>query len=117
MGTLLDPAYTKGDQMVGSVIGKPGTLPPTWQHMTLDVALFDTAVGAAELVKVDKVRPGESLRLNMGTASAPAVVTSAREDVIEVDLKKPIAIEEGMRAAVSRRIAERWRLIGSGVLR
>jgi translation initiation factor 2 subunit 3 len=117
VGTHLDPTYTKGDQMVGSVIGKPGTLPQTWEHMTLDVDLFETAVGLAELVKVDKIKPGENLRLNLGTAFSQAVVTSARGDIIEVDLKKPVAIESGMRAALSRRIAERWRLIGSGVLK
>jgi len=117
VGTHLDPTFTKGDQMVGSVIGKPGTLPPTWEHATLGLELFETAVGSAELVKVDKVKPGENLRLNLGTASSPAVVTSARGDVIEVDLKKPAAVETGMRAALSRRIAERWRLIGSGVLK
>jgi translation initiation factor 2 subunit 3 len=117
VGTHIDPTFTKGDQMVGSVIGKPGTLPPTWEHITLDLDLFDSAVGLVELVKVEKVRPGENLRLNLGTAFAQAVVTSARGDVIEVDLKKPVTIEAGMRAAVSRRIAERWRLIGSGILK
>ncbi|MBI3859904.1 MAG: translation initiation factor IF-2 subunit gamma [Thaumarchaeota archaeon] len=117
VGTHLDPTFTKSDQMVGSVIGKPGTLPPTWEHLTLDVNLFETAVGSAELVKVDKVRLSESLRLNLGTASSQAVVTSARGEVIEVDLKRPVAVEAGMRAAISRRISERWRLIGSGVLR
>ena len=117
VGTYLDPTYIKGDQMVGSVIGRPGTLPPNLEHMTLDVDLLETAVGLAELVSVEKVRPGENLRLNLGTASTQAVVTSARGDVIEVDLKKPVAVETGMRAALSRRIAERWRLIGSGILK
>jgi translation initiation factor 2 subunit 3 len=117
VGTLLDPTYTKGDQMVGSVIGRPGTLPPTWEHITLEVKLLETAVGATELVKVDRLRVGEGVRLNLGTSSTQAVVTSARGDVIEVDLKKPVAAEAGMRAAISRRIAERWRLIGSGVLK
>jgi len=117
VGTYLDPTYIKGDQMVGSVIGKPGTLPPNLEHITLEVDLLETAVGLAELVSVEKIRPGESLRLNLGTASTQAAVTSARGDVIEVDLKKPVAVETGMRAALSRRIAERWRLIGSGVLK
>ncbi len=117
VGTHLDPTYTKGDQMVGSVIGRPGTLPETLEHVTLDVSLLETAVGAAELVKVDKVRLGETVRLNMGTASTLAVSTSVRGDIVELDLKKPIAVETGMRAAISRRIAERWRLIGSGVLK
>ena len=117
VGTHLDPTYTKGDQMVGSVIGKPGTLPETLEHVTLDVSLLETAVGATELVKVDKVRLSETLRLNLGTASTLAVATSVRGNLIEADLKKPVAVEMGMRAAISRRIAERWRLIGSGVLK
>ncbi|MDG6901554.1 MAG: translation initiation factor IF-2 subunit gamma [Nitrososphaerota archaeon] len=117
VGTHLDPTYVKGDQMVGSVIGKPGTLPDTLEHITLDVKLLETAVGAAELVKVDKVKLSETVRLNLGTASTLAVATSVRGDTVELDLKKPVAIEMGMRAAISRRIAERWRLIGSGVLK
>lgn len=117
VGTHMDPTYVKGDQMVGSVIGRPGTLPDTLEHITLDIALLETAVGSADLVKVERVRLSETVRLNLGTASTLAVVTSVRGDVVELDLKKPIAVETGMRAAISRRIAERWRLIGSGVLK
>ncbi len=117
VGTELDPAFTKNDQMVGSVIGKPGSLPPVWEHITLDHELFETVVGSAEPVKVDKIRVGEGLRLNLGTASSLANATSVREGVVELELKKPVCIAEGARAAISRRIAERWRLIGSGVLK
>ncbi|MDG6913873.1 MAG: translation initiation factor IF-2 subunit gamma [Nitrososphaerota archaeon] len=117
VGTHLDPTFVKGDQMVGSVIGKPGTLPETLEHVTLDVTLLETAVGATEQVKVEKLKLSETVRLNLGTASTLAVATSVRGEVAELDLKKPVAIESGMRAAISRRIAERWRLIGSGVLK
>ena len=117
VGTHLDPTYTKGDQMVGSVIGRPGTLPETLDHVTLELTLLETAVGAAELVKVEKLKLGENVRLNLGTASTLAVATSVRGDIVEMDLKKPVAIEMGMRAAISRKIAERWRLIGSGLLK
>ena len=117
VGTHLDPTFVKGDQMVGSVIGKPGTLPDTLEHITLDVALLETAVGSADLVKVERVKLGETVRLNLGTASTLATATSVRGDTVELDLKRPVAIEAGMRAAMSRRIAERWRLIGSGVLK
>ena len=117
IGTHLDPTFTKGDQMVGSVIGRPGTLPETLEQVTLDVTLLETAVGSADLVKVDKVKLGENLRLNLGTSSTLAVTTSVRGNVFEANLKKPVAIEPGMRAAISRRIAERWRLIGSGILK
>jgi len=117
VGTHLDPTFTKGDQMVGGVIGRPGTLPETLEHVTLDVTLLETAVGSAELVRVDKVKLGETVRLNLGTASTLAVATSVRGETVEMDLKKPAAIEAGMRAAISRRINERWRLIGSGILK
>ncbi len=36
IGTELDPALTKADSLVGSVVGKPGTLPPVWSELTLE---------------------------------------------------------------------------------
>ncbi|MDG7010634.1 MAG: translation initiation factor IF-2 subunit gamma [Nitrososphaerota archaeon] len=117
VGTHLDPTFIKGDQMVGSVIGKPGTLPDTLEHITLEVTLLENVVGSAELTKVEKLKLAEPLRVNLGTASTLATTTSVRGEVVELDLKKPVAVELGMRAAISRRIAERWRLIGSGLLK
>jgi len=117
LGTNLDPRLTKGDILVGNLVGAPSTLPEARSHVTVDLSLFEQAVGSAGLVKVDKVKLGETLRLNVGTASTLGTVTSARDTVAELDLKKPVVADAGARTAVSRRIAERWRLIGSGVLR
>ncbi len=117
LGTTLDPSLTKGDMMVGSLVGKPGSLPAAKTHFTADLQLFDQAVGSSEMLKVEKVRPGESLRLNIGTAATLGTVTSARESIAEVDLRKPVVAEKGSRVAISRRIAERWRLIGSGLVK
>ena len=117
LGTYLDPTLTKGDLMVGSIVGKPGSLPPARSHITADLQLFEQAVGSAEMLKVEKVRVGETLRLNIGTAATLGTVTSARESIAEVDLRKPVVAEKGSRVALSRRIAERWRLIGSGLVR
>jgi len=115
LGTYLDPSLTKGDVMVGSMVGKPGTLPQVKSHITLDLQLFEQAVGAAEMLKVEKVRMGESLRLNVGTAASLGNVTSVRDSVVEIDLRKPVVVEQGARVAISRRMADRWRLIGSGL--
>ncbi|MDG6979244.1 MAG: translation initiation factor IF-2 subunit gamma [Nitrososphaerota archaeon] len=117
LGTNLDPRLTKGDVLVGNLVGKPGTLQPALTHVTIDLQLFEQAVGSSGLIKVEKLRPTETLRLNIGTASTLGTVTSARESVAELDLKKPVVTEAGGRVAISRRIAERWRLIGSGVIR
>jgi translation initiation factor 2 subunit 3 len=117
LGTTLDPRLTKGDVLVGDLVGKPGSLPPMRTHIVVDLQLFEQAVGASTLIKVDKIKTGETLRLNVGTASTLGTVTSSRESTAELDLKKPVVAEQGGRVAISRRIAERWRLIGSGLLR
>jgi translation initiation factor 2 subunit 3 len=116
LGTALDPRLTKGDVLVGNLVGKPGHLPQMRTHITVDLQLFDQAVGSAALIKVDKVKATEILRLNLGTASTLGTVTSARDAVAELDLKKPVVTDENGRVAISRRIAERWRLIGSGLV-
>ncbi len=115
IGTKLDPTYTKSDSLIGSVVGKPGTLPDDVEDITIEVVLFDTAVGTAELVKVEPLRAKEPIRINIGTAAASGYVTNVRDSKVEVRLKKPVCLMPKSRVAVSRRIADRWRLIGSGI--
>ncbi len=115
IGTKLDPTFTKSDSLIGSVVGKPGTLPRDIEDITIEVALFDTAVGTAEMVKVEPLRAKEPIRVNIGTAAAIGNVTNVKDSKIEVKLKKPVCVMPKSRVAISRRIAERWRLIGSGI--
>jgi translation initiation factor 2 subunit 3 len=114
IGTRLDPTFTKSDSLIGSVIGRPGTLPKDVEDVTVETYLFDTAVGTADMVKVEPIKVREPLRLNIGTSAAVGTVTNVRDGKIEVKLKKPVCLMPKSRVAVSRRIAERWRLIGSG---
>jgi translation initiation factor 2 subunit 3 len=115
IGTKLDPTFTKSDSLIGSVIGKPGTLPKDVEDITVETHLFDTAVGTQDMVKVEPIKAKEPLRLNIGTAASVGTVTSVRDGKIEVKLKKPVCLMPKSRVAISRRIAERWRLIGSGI--
>jgi translation initiation factor 2 subunit 3 len=115
IGTKLDPTFTKSDTLIGSVIGKPGTLPKDVEDIVIEVVLFDTAVGTAEMVKVEPLKAKEPIRLNIGTAAASGYVTNVRDSKVEVKLKKPVCLMPKSRVAISRRIAERWRLIGSGI--
>jgi translation initiation factor 2 subunit 3 len=115
IGTELDPTFTKSDSLIGSVVGKPGTLPKDVEDITVDVVLFDTAVGTAEMVKVEPLKAKEPIRLNIGTAAASGYVTNVKDSKVEVKLKKPVCLMPKSRVAISRRIAERWRLIGSGI--
>ena len=116
IGTKLDPSMTRSDSLIGSVIGKPSTLPENSSTAKLEINLFDTAVGSADEIKVSSVQVGESLRLSVGTAPVLSKVTSVRGERIDVQFRRPVCLFEKGRVAISRRIQERWRLIGAGVV-
>ncbi len=115
IGTKLDPTYAKSDSMIGSLLGKPDTLPKEQDGVTIETQLFDTAVGTLELVKVDPIKVNESLRLNIGTSAVLATAKSVRDGKVEVKFRRPVCVLEKSRIAISRKIADRWRLIGAGV--
>ena len=117
IGTDLDPSLTKSDGLVGSVAGKIDTLPPTLEKVTLDVQLFEKVVGTELAVPVERIRTNEPLVLNVATTVTSGLVTSARESVADIALRKPVCAELSSKVAISRRIADSWRLIGFGTLR
>jgi translation initiation factor 2 subunit 3 len=115
IGTKLDPSYVKSDSLIGSIIGKPGSLPQERESVTIDTQLFETAVGTPELVKVEPIKMNEPLRLNIGTAAMLATAKSVRDSKVELKFRRPVCVLEQSRIAISRKIADRWRLIGAGV--
>lgn len=115
IGTRLDPSLTKADSLSGSVVGAPGTLPPVWKLFKMKVHLLERAIGTKEEVEITEIKRGELLMLNVGTSKTVGTVTKPGDE-IEIELKLPICAETGERAAISRRIGARWRLIGYGIL-
>ncbi len=116
IGTKLDPSVTRGDAFIGSVIGKPDTLPENSVSAEIEVNLFDSAVGTMEETKVTPIEKGELLRLNIGTAPILAQVTKTKAKKVELSLRRPACLFKGGNVAISRRIADRWRLIGAGTI-
>ncbi len=115
IGTKLDPAITKRDAMMGNVAGKPGKMPPVLNSVTLDVELFERVVGFEEKeLKVDPIRVGEPLMINVNTAVTLGIVKS-KGDTVELSLKKPVCADREDRFVISRRIDGKWRLIGYGI--
>jgi translation initiation factor 2 subunit 3 len=115
IGTKLDPTFVKSDSLIGSVVGHPNVLPNDIEEVTVEVHLFETAVGTQDMIKVEPIRIREPLRLNIGTAAILGTVTNSRDGKIEIKLKKPVCMMPKDRVAISRRIADRWRLIGVGI--
>ncbi len=118
VGTLLDPALTKADNMVGNVVGMPGELPPTWVELDVEAKFFEKIVGTKEEMEVKKPNKGEFIQLNVGTATVPAVLRDITpEDEMILLLRIPATAELNQRVAISSRIGNRWRLIGYGHIR
>jgi translation initiation factor 2 subunit 3 len=116
IGTKLDPFVTKGDSLVGMIVGKKGTLPKPLFSLSLKVNVLDKVVGSSQEMKVDKISNKETLLLNVATAVTVATVTSVKGENVEVDLKYPVIALPGQNVAISRKILNRWRLIGSGTV-
>ena len=116
IGTQLDPSMTRIDSLIGSVIGKPDTLPEISSTTKLSISLFDSAVGMTGETKVLPVQMGELLRLNIGTAPVLSKVIKVKADIIEIEFRRPVCLFKNENVAISRRIADRWRLIGAGIV-
>jgi len=117
VGTTLDPSLTKGDSLLGNVVGKPGTLPPMWDEVDIEYHLLERVVGLEKPMKVEKLRMREPLMINVGTAVSLGIVTSVRSDTVHLKLRVPIVADPGTRVAISRQIGGKWRLIGYGYIR
>ena len=116
IGTGLDAAMTKSDGLTGRVIGRPGELPPVVHDFEMKTVLLDRVVGSSAELSVDDIKSNEPLMLSVGTATTVGVVKSARSGSAEVALKIPVCILPGQRVAISRRISNKWRLIGYGIV-
>ena len=96
--------------------GKPGTLPDVVYDLTLDIHLLERVIGSREERKVEKIKTKEVLMLNIGTQATVGIVKSARDNIADVFLKYPAVVEKGQRIAINRRIMNKWRLIGYGII-
>ena len=56
LGTKLDPALTKGDSLIGNLVGRPNTLPDVLDEVTLEVHLLDRVIGTEEMIKVHELK-------------------------------------------------------------
>ena len=115
--TYLDPSIVKSDQLVGSVVGKPGKLPPVWYSLKLETHLLKRVVGAKDKLVVEPIKKGEMFMLNVNSAATVGIVKELGKNKVECTLKRPICAEKGAKVTISRRVGQRWRLIGYGVIK
>jgi translation initiation factor 2 subunit 3 len=111
VGTSLDPSLTKADTLVGNILGKVGALPDATDILEMGFHL---------LQRPDMENPpfklNEPLVLGVGTSTSVGFVEKIKKNLMTVKLKRPVCAESKTKIAISRRIGQRWRLCGFGVL-
>ena len=114
--TTLDPSIVKSDSLTGAIVGLTGTLPKVWDELFLDTKLLERVVGTKEELTVEPIRMNEILMLNVNSAATAGMVYEIAKNKIKIRLKLPVCAEEGSRVTISRRVVNRYRLIGYGIL-
>ncbi len=115
--TLLDPAVVKSDALTGSIVGHKGKLPPVLEEVALETHLLQRVVGSKEELVVEPIKMGEPLMLNVNSAATIGVVTQLSKNTIKCKLKLAVCAALGSRVTISRRLANRFRLIGYGMIK
>ncbi len=116
LGTKLDPSLTKGDSLIGRLVGKPGSLPEILTEIELKVNLLDRVIGSENMIKVQDLKHNEKLLLVVGTEKTGGVVTKILKDSVVIKLSPPICPASDFIFAISRIINRRYRLIGYGLI-
>lgn len=117
LGTLLDPSLVKSDSLVGSLVGLSGKLPSVYYQINLDTYLLKRVVGTKEETDVKPLAKNEVLMLNVNSTATVGVIVDPSKKNTTCILKKPLCVEIGSRISISRRVGDRFRLIGYGILK
>jgi len=120
VGTKIDPTLTRGDRIVGHVLGHPDRLPHIFIEIEVKYYLLRRLLGVktdgdSKAGKVSKLKKGEILMVNIGSTAAGGRILGIKEnDLAKIVLTNPVCTQEGDKVALSRRIEKHWRLIGWG---
>ncbi len=115
--TALDPSVVKSDALSGNVAGHLEQLPKIWYSFSLEVHLLERVVGLKDAMIVEPFKLGEALMLNVNSAATVGIVAKLKKDSIDCTLKLPVCADIGSRVVISRRIGQRFRLIGYGIIK
>jgi translation initiation factor 2 subunit 3 len=115
--TEFDPSIVKSDKLVGSLVSHPGKLPPLWNTLKLEPHLLTRVVGAKDTLIVDPIKPNELFMLNVNSAATVGIVKEHTKKGLLLTLKRPVCANLNSRVTISRRVGNRWRLIGYGTIK
>ncbi|MGC9132321.1 MAG: translation initiation factor IF-2 subunit gamma [Candidatus Micrarchaeia archaeon] len=109
LSTNLDPSFTKSDSLIGSIVGKPGLLPELKKEISLEYHTIQR-----KDIPQTPFAINEPVILGIGTGIYVGFVKKAKKENLEIELKHEACPIKGEKIAISRRINQRWRLVGYG---
>lgn len=112
--TQLDPLLVKADSLAGNVVSFPGKLPEVWYEFELEPHLLERVVGAKDELVVETVKEREFLMLNVNSSATMGVVDKISKNKFHAVLRIPVCCTKEDRITISRKLGDRWRLIGWG---
>lgn len=117
LSTTLDPSVVKSDSLSGSLVGKPGTLPKVHYQIKIDTHLLKRVLGTKEELEVKPLAKKEMLLLNVYSTTTVGIVLDPSKKNTILALRLPVAANPGDRVTISRKVGDRFRLIGYGILK
>ncbi len=113
IGTELDPSICQNDRFRGQVIGAVGTLPAPTKQLKLKMHYLERLVGGA----TGEIKTNDPLVLTAGTSTLVGFASRMTTGgTVDVDLKNDAVVEKGEKISISKRMDNRWRLVGYGVV-
>jgi translation initiation factor 2 subunit 3 len=109
IGTDIDPALTKSDSLVGSIVGKKGQVPDSIDTIKVKYTLLKRA--DENLIPLNENEP---VVVNVHTSTGVGFISKLAKGVATIRLKKPTVIYPDMRVALSKRVGQRWKLSAWG---
>ncbi len=112
VSTSLDPSLSRADALAGCVAGKPGTLPPVFNSLTMSITPLKRQLESFP----PAFAQNEPLVIGVGTATTLGFVQLAKKGRVQLLLKKPVCIDKNDKLAVMRRSKNRWHLYATAAL-
>ncbi len=112
ISTGLDAAVTKSDHLAGNMIGKKGGLPAVLLDIEMEYSLLKR-----EGFDNPALKMGEPIVVSAGTATSVGAIMKLKGGSVFLKLKRPICAEKKSKIAITRRLGQRWRLAGFGILK
>ncbi len=112
IGTMLDPSITKGDALMGNILGH--SVPDPVSDIRIKYNLFERVLGSKDQELIEPLKPREIVFLIIRTAWARGTLTRVTRDEFEAKLEKPVVILGKDKVAIIRQVRGRWRLVGWG---